>query len=83
MCNGDTLSDRTSLLQFALTHCPPSEVKKILQLLRTVETEDVYQQCTATSDTVSKGALNGIVIYHQYSSHPLVECCREWWGIAQ
>ena len=75
MFNGDMLSDRISLLQFALTHCPPSEVKKILHVLRTVETEDVYQQCTASSDTVSMGALNGII----YISSTAIIC---WWSVA-
>ena len=47
---------RTSLLQFALTHCPTGEIKRILQILHTVETEDLYQQCISPSssiDTVS------------------------------
>jgi len=52
-------TDRTSLLQFALTHCPISEIKRILQILHTVETEHLYQQCTtaSSSDTVSRGGV--------------------------
>ena len=45
--------DRTGLLQFALTHCPTSEIKRILQIMHTVETEHLYQQCTTLSSSSS------------------------------
>ena len=38
----DVIVYRIGLLQFALTYCPVGEIKKILQILRTTETEDLY-----------------------------------------
>ena len=50
VCIFDVIVYRIGLLQFVLTHdhCPAGEIKKILQILRTTETADLYQQCTST-----------------------------------
>jgi len=56
------------LLQFALTHCPPGEMKRLLQAMHGVEAEQLYQHCTADDATSvsSLGRGGALVGRHGY-----------------
>ncbi|XP_065910966.1 NBAS subunit of NRZ tethering complex-like isoform X2 [Dysidea avara] len=64
----EDLPARMELLQFTLTHCPPGEMKRLLQALRGVEAEQLYQHCTVDNTTSSSSGGGRMVQLVSYGS---------------